>query len=181
MSLTIQAFTEALPVRIGPPDAAFEAAQRDVLEVSLVYLRPHASFPARADGLSAGYYRVTLPPDGDMLNLSATQWNAFRNTLCRMVTGKGIDAVWFGEITSPAFMGIFDFGDDAGLLGPVQVQTLAGDFAAWASRASAFAAALTSSPPGTTVAAWRGVWRNLYRDVGAIFDAATPRGVVRFS
>lgn len=88
---------------------------------------PNPDFPAQADGLVKGIYKVE---GGDSFRAGAySAYNRFREQLAQMV-GYSPQQAWDGSISDKPFLELVNFSDCEGMIGPVTSAKLAADFAA---------------------------------------------------
>ena len=162
MGLDITAVSQAVKT-----DLTFEQYDEDsALWDTHEHIWEETDFPARADGLPAGVYRV----DGETLGFRAGSYggyNAWRDTLSRTMLGVSAETVWANRqgYQEAPFYPLIDFSNCEGVIGPQTSALLARAFARFAAKAAAV--------PDD-------YWREKYALWHRAFTLAADHGFVRF-
>jgi hypothetical protein len=109
-----------------------ELTGSQVLSDDLISLRPHAQFPAQADGIERGWYRVS----GEQTEFWASSYAGYgwwRSELAKM-TGTTVEAIRSQKLAGP-FVELIAFSDAEGIIGSSTSAKLARDFGEWRARA----------------------------------------------
>jgi len=181
VGLDVTAVSQAAPFYLGLPDSEAEQGppELDLHEYIAIFTDDAGE---RMDGYAPGYYRVR----GKRVSFRAgsySGYNWWRRHLCRMALGAEPETVWRDteRYQGQPFVELIDFSDCEGCIGPLTSKKLAGDFAAHASRAEAYA---RKHGPGRTTASGPEVvdpwWLEAYRKWQEAFALAADQGFVLF-
>jgi hypothetical protein len=180
VGLDILAVSQAAPHFLGPPDPEDAGGPGGLDDEYLTIAAQDAG--ERMDGYAPGYYRVR----GEQVRFRAgsyTGYNGWRRHLCRMALGVEPETVWTDpeRYQGQPFVELIDFSDCEGCIGPLTSKKLAGDFAAHAARAAAYAREHGAGRPAASepdvVQPW---WLEAYGKWQEAFTLAADQGFVLF-
>lgn len=137
MGLDVTAYQYVRPAADGEGMSARWPDEPDD-EAGYVRLYVNPDFPAHAGALRTGVYHTSGERHGFLAG-SYSGYNAWRDQLARMAGYESARAVWAqaDTIAGRPFVGLINFSDCEGVIGPAVCAALAADFAAHQPQADA--------------------------------------------